>query len=160
MSFLEYAKSELDLIGLTEDSTDEMNRDMRKCILEIMQKFADQGHSGFSAGYAVNILNKLLRYEPLTPLTGEDDEWIELGYDSELKYQNKRFGQVFKDADGRAYDSAGKVFYEWYERDLEPDEEGYPGIHKYRSHFTSRDSRVYIEFPYTPTVEYVECKIT
>ena len=29
MSFLDYAKSELDLIGMTEDSTDEMNLEMR-----------------------------------------------------------------------------------------------------------------------------------
>ena len=71
-TFLNYAKSEFDIIGMTEDSEDEINQDMRKCILDIVQMFADQGHSGFSASYAINILEKLLRYEPLSPLTGED----------------------------------------------------------------------------------------
>ena len=32
MGLIEYSKSELDLIGLTEDNEDEMNVDMRKHI--------------------------------------------------------------------------------------------------------------------------------
>lgn len=155
MSILEYAKSELDRIGMTEDG-DEYNVAGREAILELVEKFSEQGHSGFSAGYVVNCLNKLLRWEPLAPLTGDDDEWTELDYDDNIRYQNNRCSRVFKDADGRAYDIDGKVFWEWYERDLEPDEEGYPGKEKYKSYFTCRESRVYVTFPYTPTTEYVE----
>ena len=43
-----------------------------------------------------------------------------------------------------------------YDIPLEEDEEGYPGVRKYKSHYTGRDSRVYIDFPYTPKREYVE----
>ena len=156
MSLLEYAKSELDRIGMTEDG-DEYNAMGREAILELVEKFSEQGHSGFSAGYVINSLEKLLRWEPLSPLTGEEDEWTKLDYgDDNIHYQNKRCSRIFKDSDGRAYDIDGKVFWEWYERDLEPGEEGYPGKEKYKSHFTSRDSRVYITFPYVPTTEYVE----
>ena len=154
--FLNHAKRELDLIGMTENSDDEINQDMRKCILDIIQLFANQGHSGFSAGYAVGILEKLLRYEPLAPLTGEDSEWNKLDYDEETRYQNNRCSRVFKDADGRAYDIEGKVFWEWFERDLEEDEPGYPDTVKFKSHFTSKDSRVYITFPYTPQTVFEE----
>ena len=141
--------NELDLIGMTEDSEDEYNKAMRDHILHMVKEFSDEGHSGMSAAYAIVLLTKLLDYKPLTPLTGKDDEWTMLGYDDNMFAQNKRCFHVFKDADGRAYDLVGVVFYEW-----RTDEDGV----RYKSHFTNKDSRVYIEFPYTPTKEYREVK--
>ena len=76
MSLLSYAESELDRIGLTEE--DEYNRMMRKHILHMIKEFSDEGHSGFSAPYAIQILTKLMSFKPLTPLTGEDDEWCDV----------------------------------------------------------------------------------
>ena len=130
-----YAIDELTRIGMY-GSGDEMNDAMCEHILKMVNVFAEEGHSGFSANYAINILQKLLRLEPLSPLTGEDDEWCEV---SDNLYQNKRLSRVFKEGkDGQAYDIDGKVF-------VEPNGASY----------TSRDSRVYIEFPYTPKTEYV-----
>jgi len=163
MSFLNYAKSELDLIGMTETSNDEMNLAMRKHILHMIEEFADEGHSGFSASYAINILSKLLAFKPLTPLTGEDNEWTNVSDrgTGDVMYQNKRLSSVFKDGkDGEAYTIDGKVFWEWYEMPLEPDEEGYPGTRKFKSYYTSRDSRMPVTFPYVvpsePIYEYRE----
>lgn len=147
MSILDYAKREMDIVGMTEDSPDEMNRAMRDHILNMVRVFADEGHSGFSASYAIRILEKVLRFEPLTPLTGEDSEWAEISFGPDMKWQNKRCSRVFKGEDGRAYDSEGIVFYDWVE-----DEDG----EKCKSHYTSSGSRVYIEFPYTPKHEYRE----
>jgi len=145
---LNFAKNELDIIGMTEDSPDEMNQMMRKHILHMVKTFAKEGHSGMSASYAIGILEKVLRFEPVTPLTGEDSEWTELDYgDDTIKYQNKRCGRVFKNAQGQAYDSEGIVFFDWIN-----DEDGKP----FKSQFTSRDSRVNITFPYTPKREYQE----
>ena len=148
MSFIKYAEKELDLIGMSADSEDEMNLAMRDHILRMIRVFSQEGHSGFSAAYAVSCLEKLLRYEPLSPLTGEDDEWTELDYDEDTTYQNKRCGRVFKDANGNAYDIDGIIFWEWY-TDPETGE-------KYKSHFTCKDSRVPVQFPYTPKTEYKE----
>ena len=78
MSMIEYAKRELDASGMTEDSSDAMNVMMRKHILHMVKEFADEGHSGMSAAYALSILKRLLAYEPLAPLTGADDEWNEV----------------------------------------------------------------------------------
>jgi len=150
MSFVEYAEKELDLIGMTDDSEDEMNLAMRDHILRMIRVFSQEGHSGFSASYAVSCLEKLLRYEPLSPLTGEDDEWMEVGMahgGDQPFYQNKRCGRVFKDENG-AYDIDGIIFWEWY-TDPETGE-------KYKSHFTCKESRVPVEFPYTPKTEYKE----
>ena len=134
-----YAINELTRIGMY-NSGDEMNDAMCEHILKMVDVFAEEGHSGFSANYAINILKKLLRFEPLSPLTGEDDEWNDVSeYSGYEHYQNKRLSRVFKKGkDGQAYDIQGKVF-------VEPD-----GVT-----YTSRDSCVDIEFHYTPKTEYV-----
>ena len=133
-NLLAHAEHELMLLRDGEEP-DEMQREMEGCITSIIRQFAEQGHSGFSAGYAVSCLEKLLRFEPLRPLTGAGDEWIEVGPGV---FQNKRCSHVFKE-DGRAYDIDGRVFEE-------PD-----GVR-----FTSGDSRVYVEFPYSPKTEIVK----
>jgi len=136
MRMNEHAKHELDLIGLKEDS-DEMDRAMRNHILKMVEVFSDEGHSGFSASYALAILSKLLKFEPLTPLTGEDSEW-NLVSEIDNLYQNRRCSHVFK-SNGKSYDINGKVFVQ---------EDGVS--------YTSVDSRVDITFPYTPKTEYVK----
>lgn len=148
MSLTKFAENELDLIGMTEDG-DEMNAAMRKHILHMVKEFADEGHSGFSANYALGCLTKLLKFEPLSPLTGEDDEWNEIAEDQTIGgklWQNRRCGRVFKDASG-AYDVDGKVFWEWRTR-----EDGT----RTKDYFTSRDSRTEVTFPYVPTTVYEE----
>jgi len=139
-NLIEYAKSEMDLIGLREDSEDEMNRAMRKHVLQMVKVFSDEGHSGFSANYALAILKKVLDFKPLTALTGEDSEWLEVADDL---YQNKRASNVFKDADG-AYWSDGIVFWEWFT----PLDNGVAG-EPFKTYFISKDSAVRIEsFPW------------
>jgi len=148
-NMLSYAESELNRIGLTDE--DEYNGMMRKHILHMIKEFADEGHSGFSAQYAIDILSKLLSFKPLTPLTGEDDEWCDVSeYSGTTTYQNKRCSSVFKEGeDGEAYNIDGKVFWEWYK-----DEDG----NAFKSYYGCRDSRVTVTFPYTvpdkPIYEY------
>lgn len=135
---------------------DEMQEAICKHVLALLEVFSHEGHSGTTAPYAVKLFTKLAMFEPIVPLTGEDWEWAEV---SEGVFQNKRCSRVFKQADrfnGQAYDIDGRVFYEWNERDLEPDEKGYPGTRRLQSYYTSRESMVPITFPYTPTTEYVE----
>lgn len=62
---------------------------INKNILEIIEVFSNQGHSGFSAGYAISVLERLLRYKPLTPLTGEPDEWNEVHSTEEVSRPTK-----------------------------------------------------------------------
>lgn len=140
MSLISYAEDELNRIGMVDDG--DMNGMMRKHILHMVKEFADEGHSGFSGSYALQCLEKLLRFKPLSPLTGEDDEWTDVSRMSGVPhYQNKRCSSVFKEGkDGEAYDIDGKVFWEWCK-----DEDGKP----YKSFYTCRESRVPITFPYT-----------
>ena len=127
---------------------DEMQEAICKHVSKLLDVSADEGHSGSSAPYAVNVFKKLAMYLPLVPLTGEDWEWHEA---SEGVFQNKRCSRVFKQADrfdGQAYDIDGRVFYEWYTEKETGD--------KRKSYYTSRDSMVPVTFPYDPSTEYVE----
>jgi hypothetical protein len=143
MSLVDYAASELDRIGMTEK--DEYNGMMRKHLLHMVKEFADEGHSGFSASYAIQCLKKLLNFKPLSPLTGEDNEWTDIGGNL---FQNKRCSSIFKDATGDAYDIDGRVFWEWY-TDKETGE-------KYKSYYTCYESRVPVTFPYIVPEERIE----
>lgn len=149
MSIINYAKKELDIVGMTEDSPDEMNRAMRKHILHMVDEFAKEGHSGSSASYALSILEKVLNWKPLSPLTGEDSEWMDVSsynFDSGYTaFQNIRCPEIFKNVypDGReeAYTINGIVFWEWFSPDGETEAS--------KCYFTNSDSKVIIEFPYT-----------
>lgn len=139
MAIVEYAKAELDLMYGGHEPDNDYDRAGRDAVLELMEVFAKQGHSGFSAAWVTSCVQKLMRFEPLSPLTGDDAEWNDIAdLNGSPCWQNKRCSRVFKDADGRAYDIEGRVF-------IEPSGIG----------FTGAGSRVYVTFPYTPVTEYV-----
>ncbi len=121
------------------ESDDEPNRWMADGTEELLMLFSTHGHSGGSYNFAIQVFSAMAAFKPWSPLTGADDEWTLLDYDDDMRYQNKRCSHVFKAADGRAYDGQAKVF-------REPD----------GACFTNSESRVYIKFPYTPKVEYVD----
>ena len=129
---------------------DEMQEMICNHVLALLDVFADEGHSGTTAPYTIELFSKLAKFDPIVPLTGEDWEWSEVSDgDNGKMYQNKRCGAVFKDAnrhDGQPYYLDGKVFWEWYKSD-----DGEMS----KSYFTSADSQVPIVFPYTPKSEYV-----
>jgi len=152
MSNIEHhARNEFRAAGWVDDQgnfKDEMQQAICEHVLALLKVFADEGHSGSSAPYAINLFKKLAMFEPLVPLTGEDWEWTEV---RDGVWQNKRCSRVFKQADrfdGQAYDIEGVVFYDWYTSE----ETG----EKYKSHYTCGDSFVPITFPYTPKTEYKE----
>ena len=144
MSLLDHAERELDLMGLDDDG--DMNGMMRNHILHMVKEFSNEGHSGYSAIYAIQVLEKLLKFEPVTPLTGEDWEWNDVSEISgDILYQNARCGRVFKNKDG-AYDIDGKVFWNW----MTDEKTG----ELFKSYYTSSESRVPVEFPYVPSTVY------
>lgn len=44
-------------------------------VIELLEVLSKQNHSGFSYGMTVHALYRLAKGLPLSPLTGEDDEW-------------------------------------------------------------------------------------
>ena len=137
---LDWAVEELKRAGYDiNDPEDGPNKWLAESVIELLVVFGGQGHSGSSAPHAVELFKNLAMWKPLAPLTGEDDEWNEVG---DGVFQNKRDGRVFKEKDGKAYCLDMIVFWEWYSS---PDiDDGKP----YKSYFTSKDSHKFIEFPW------------
>ena len=148
----DHAMTEFRAAGWVDENgeyCDEMQQAICECVLKLLEVFSDEGHSGSTAPYAIDLFKTLASFKPIVPLTGEDWEWNDVsGFGGDMRYQNKRCSHVFKDDDGRAYNSEGVVYWEYY-----MDEDG----KKCRRHFTwtSKDSRVYIEFPYTPKTDFI-----
>lgn len=127
-----------------EDDGGNMQEMICKDILEILNTLVRQDNSGFSITYLMCRLEKLVKFEPLSPLKGTDDEWIKI-YSVDDEYgngenlwQNKRCNRVFKN-DSHAWDIEGKTFV---------DENGV--------YWQNDKSQVDITFPYTPTTEIIK----
>lgn len=95
---LDHAKRELELLGYSANLIDALDNRVRDCILELVQTFATQNHSGSTAPYVMDIFTLLASFKPLTPLTGEDDEWVDVSIETNGTplWQNKRASYVFK----------------------------------------------------------------
>lgn len=133
-NLVSHARTELEIAGWMEP--DAMYGSMMgNAVIDMQKLFSMEGHSGMSAGLAIGLFERVSRFEPLAPLTGNDDEWVEV---YEGCFQNRRCSHVFKE-NGEAYDINGKVFRE-------------PS----GSCFTSPDSRVPVTFRYQPKTEYVD----
>lgn len=117
---LEWAKRELDRIPKDDEGMQDL---INEQILELVEVFVKQGHSGSTAPYIAHAFNRLAMWKPLTPLTGEDSEWYEpeeYGVDTNTQ-QNKRCTAVFRDnfdnstaryIDGKIFsDDGGKSWY-------------------------------------------------
>lgn len=133
-NLVSHARTELEIAGWMKP--DAMYGPMMgQAVVDMQKLFSMEGHSGMSASIATSLFEKVSRFEPLTPLTGDDSEWNEAWGGGQ---QNKRCSHVFKE-NGEAYDINGRVF-------RKPS-----GVC-----FSSRDSRVPVTFPYTPKTEYVD----
>jgi len=139
-NLLKHAERELSLIGY--DGKDEYNNMAKAAIMELLSTFANQGHSGFSANYVTDVFNKLARFETLSPLTGEENEWndvTEMSGDRKTLFQNNRNSAVFKDDTGCYYINACL----WIEDN--------------GNTYANKKSRGYIKsFPFTPKTFYVK----
>lgn len=134
MNLLSFVKNELDIMEAKCSSEEElkMQKQIDEDILNVIQKFYEQGHTGYTAGYVLGILERLLRFKPITPLTGEADEWEDCSQFGFEDKQNKRCPSVFKRPDGTAYWVEGKIF---------TDDNG-------ETWYTSKESHIDITFPF------------
>lgn len=97
-NLIEHAKREFKKLGYkpVEECTEEdgPNKWIQENVLELLETFSKQGHSGSSAPYCIEYFKILASFKPIAPITAEDDEWNEIGEES---YQNNRCSAVFKD---------------------------------------------------------------
>lgn len=101
MTLIDHARRELELCGqFAQDPA------YSQSLVAAVAAFASYGHSGGSAGCAIAQLTALLRFEALSPLTDDPEEWMVItdgfGDESGL-WQSMRNTQAFSLDRGRTY---------------------------------------------------------
>lgn len=125
---------------------------VNKAVKEIMELFEGQGHSGNSAALVAEATYRLMNHQPLTPLTGADDEWKKpFGNGT---FQNKRYSALFKTStlDGVFYSNVDAVTFE----DVDD-----PGDFFTNGELIDRWHKAQppITFPYTPPTTKVVARV-
>lgn len=135
---LDWARHEIEL-AIEQERDFEYGKGCYESALKAFECLCNDGHSGMSFSTTLDILNRLAKNRPLSPIEGAPDEWEESEWttdDCVKHYRNKRLSSLFKDVypDGRvSYDDvnayecvdenssipyhgggAGKVFYEYF----------------------------------------------
>ena len=101
-----FAVRELDILSksYTDPNDRPLIEEFRDEILAICEKFGSSGQSGGSAPYVATALShaikKLCLHEPICPVTGIDQEWVNVTDISDSPtYQNNRCSALFKNGD-------------------------------------------------------------
>lgn len=91
-----HARRELALIGEDEWVTEGL--------CKVVTAFTAMGHSGFSAAHCAAHLDKLLRYQPLSPLTDDPAEWEDrTDISGSPLWQNIRDSRAMSKDGGKTY---------------------------------------------------------
>ena len=112
-----YAKDEIDLwnnSAATEVDKDgyEMERLMNDHVLLMVAMDSFGGHSGFSHSIMLNRYNKLANFEPINPISFDNDQWADVMGDSKGPLQHKKVSRLFKDRTGKMYTIDRFIFEE------------------------------------------------
>jgi hypothetical protein len=98
-NLVEHARRELALCGNDDD--------FNESIIKAVEAFASYGHSGGSASVAIPMLNDLLQFKNLTPLTDDSSEWNivddDMQPDGVRCWQSNRNSEAFSTDGGKTY---------------------------------------------------------
>ena len=147
-NLIEHAKREFKALGYkpVEECEDDPNKWIQESVLELIEVFAKQGHSGSSAPFCVNFFEKLASFKPLSPIKCTDDEWFKTGCKN--CYQNKRLTSVFKD---------GKKGFPYYiDAIVWRNQKGMTYTGSAQLNGKEISSRQFIRLPFTPKTFYVD----
>jgi len=160
-----YEKAKSEFKYLKQNQKDAIVLDFEKEILALVKKFSESGQSSSSAPHYINAITNvtklLLNHEPISPLTGDENEWH--FYDANVTvngfppecYQNKRLSSVFRD-------EYNKLPY-YLDAIIFKDEEEFGTFTGSVYKDDSLTERVYSyqyikKFPFTPKTFYIDVK--
>lgn len=102
-NLVDHAQRELELAGLFDKDAD-YGGATGAAVIELMEVFAKQGHSGGSAMLVRELFSKLSAFENLTPITDNPEDWIDRTQESgEPMWQSKRNPKIFSKDGGKTH---------------------------------------------------------
>lgn len=112
----DWARNELQMAGLFDKDSDYEGM-LGEAVIDLIEKFAEQGHSGFSAEITSAIFDKLIHWKPLTELTNDPCEWTDLTEQGcpeghKKLYQSRRSPDCFSEDGGLTYYSIDDPCFE------------------------------------------------
>lgn len=104
MTLVEHAQYELKRAGLLDEDSD-YDGMIGKAALEIVEVFSKQGHSGTSAFVTIDIVTRLMKYEPLSDITSDPSEWVDVAEQAgtDAVWQNRRRSTTFSRDGGKTW---------------------------------------------------------
>jgi hypothetical protein len=149
-----FAKQELDLLAATVP--DAIVIPFAKEILALCEAFGKSGQSGGSAPFTASAIaqavKKLCLEEPICPVTGNDEEWVNVSdmSDGETLWQNGRCSALFKGSKGCRYINAivwkGEEDWDTFTGRVYIDEKDFELIGSIQR----------VKFPFTPKTFYID----
>lgn len=101
---IKHAEREMELAGLYSKDADYGGM-IPEAVISLVKAHASQGHSGGSHAITIDLFNKLINFENLTPLTSDPEEWFDV---SELSgyplWQNTRNSSCFSKNGGKTWE--------------------------------------------------------
>lgn len=94
-----HARYELERAGFFDEDSD-YGGAIGQAVMELVYVFSEQGHSGFSAPYVLDLFTKVASYKTITDITSDASEWSEV---SENLWQNKRRSSSFSHDGGKTW---------------------------------------------------------
>lgn len=103
--YLRAAEEEMRRGGLYDEDASYGSGAIAKCVLELLDTWHKQGHSGGSASMTLFIFDKLVNHKVLSPLTTESGEWMDVSEYQGGKplWQNRRQSSCFSLDSGKTY---------------------------------------------------------
>lgn len=103
MSLVKHAEEELRRAGLFDTDSDYGGM-LGRSVMKMVEVFAAEGHSGYSASMALAAFNRVARFQTLTPLTNDPAEWMdvkEFDPSGPGVWQNRRDSSYFSNDGGK-----------------------------------------------------------
>jgi len=121
----DHARRELELAGMFDkevegsEAAGSWNNLCAEAVIELMEVFAKQRHSGMSASMTQELFSRLSKYEALTELTDSPDEWNDISemQAGELGWQSQRNPSCFSDDGGKTYWDIEENYYKHEDED-------------------------------------------
>jgi hypothetical protein len=98
-NLIEHAKYELKRAGLFDKDAD-YGGAHAKAVMDLIETFDQQGHSGMSAAITLRLFYDLAQFKPIGPITSDPGEWTEV---TDGMWQNKRRGTAFSRDGGKTW---------------------------------------------------------